>query len=63
MANFIAACRLLFEQNLRNANTKRHNVADGMHRCNLHATISPTLNLYGYKKSAPMQERIFSEKI
>ena len=53
MANFIEVCRLLFEQNLRNANTKRYNVADGMQRYNLHATISPTLNLYGYKKIRP----------
>ena len=45
MANFIAACRLLFEQNLRNANTKRHNATDDIQRYNLHATISPTINL------------------
>ena len=45
MANFIEVCRLLFEQNLRNENTQRHNATDGMQRYRLHATISPTINL------------------
>ena len=63
MANFIVACILLFEQNLRNANTKRYNVADGKQRYNLHATFLLLLICKVIKKSAPMQERIFSEKI
>ena len=39
MAKFIVACRLLFEQNLRNENTQRHNATDGMQRYNLHVTF------------------------
>ena len=63
MAKFLVACRLLFEQNLRNANTQRHNAADGRQRYTLHATFLLLLIFKVIKKSAPMQERIFSEKI